>query len=63
METNEKMPITLPDLAKEYGVTTQALYIWLLPIRQELLDMYPMPRKRLRVLFPRQVRRIKEFLM
>ena len=63
METEEKIPITLPDLAKKYGVTTQALYIWLLPIRQELLDMYTTPRKRLRVLFPKQLKKIKEFLM
>ena len=63
MEKKEKLPISLPEFAKEYNITTQALYVWLLPIRQELLDMYATPRKRLRLLLPKQSKRIKEFLM
>ena len=63
MEKREKLPVTLPEFAREYNITTQTLYVWLLPIRQELLDMYATPRKRLRLLLPKQSKRIKEFLM
>ena len=63
MEKENSLPRTLPEFAEEYKVTTQALYIWLLPIREELLNMYAIPRKRLRLLLPRQSKRIKEFLM
>jgi len=37
------------------------MYNWLLPIREELIEMR-LGQKRLRVLLPKQVKRIREFL-
>jgi len=58
---NEKS-YTFQELAKFYNVDTRTLYNWLTPIRKELLEMNPVRKKRLRVLTPKQVTRIKKFL-
>jgi hypothetical protein len=52
---------TFQELADEYNVNVRTLYSWLLPIRQELIDMNPV-KKRLKVLIPKQVKLIREFL-
>lgn len=56
-----KQTYTLQELAEYYETTTRTIYSWLLPIREELLVMNP-GKKRLRILLPKQVKRIKEFL-
>ena len=53
---------TINELAKKYKVSTRTFYNWIMPIRQDLLDMYPTSKKRLRLLLPKQVKRISEFL-
>jgi DNA-directed RNA polymerase specialized sigma24 family protein len=53
---------TLAEIAQEYKVTTKTLRIWIYPIKDELISMYPRKQKRLRTLFPRQVKRIYEYL-
>jgi len=53
---------TFQELTIYYNVDSRTLYNWLAPIRKELLEMNPVRKKRLRVLTPKQVRRIKEFL-
>jgi len=37
----------MSDLARKYKVSKGTIYIWLLPIRKELLEMYSPPKKRL----------------
>jgi len=54
---------TISELAQELKVERRTLYNWILPIRQELLDMYPPERNRLRILMPKQIKRIKEFVV
>jgi len=56
-----KPTYTLQELADYYQTTTRTVYTWILPIRDELLAMNP-GKKRLRILLPKQVKRIKEFL-
>ena len=53
---------TLLEIADFYNVTQKTLYTWLNPIREKLLEMNPARKKRLRVLIPKQVEFIKEFL-
>jgi len=53
---------TFQELAKYYNVDSRTLYNWLAPIRNELLEMNPVRKKRMRVLIPKQVKRIKKFL-
>ena len=62
MEKQETKTSTLEDMAKSYNVSKRTFYHWIYPIRQELLDMYPVQKKRIRHLFPRQIKRINEFL-
>jgi len=62
MRKEEYYPTTMSDLARIYNVSKGTIYVWLLPIREELLAMYSPPKKRLRVLIPKQIKRIKEFL-
>ena len=62
MEKEEYYPTTMSDLAKKYKVTKGTIYIWLLPIREELLAMYSPPKKRLRTFIPKQIKRITDFL-
>ena len=57
-----KKTYTLSELADEYSVSKKTLYNWLSPIRQELIEMKPIPQIRLRILIPKQVKRIREFL-
>jgi len=57
----EKLTYTLQELADYYQTTTRTIYSWILPIRDELLAMNP-GKKRLRILLPKQVKRIKEHL-
>jgi hypothetical protein len=52
---------TLQELANEYNVNVRTMYSWILPIRQQLIDMNP-AKKRLKVLIPKQVKLIREFL-
>lgn len=59
MET--KPTYTLQELADYYETTPRTIYNWLKPIRKQLLEMCP-GKKRLRVLLPKQVKLIKEFL-
>ena len=53
---------TLQEMAEAYHVDRRTLYNWLLPIRQELLDMYPVKKKYLSFLMPKQKKRIVDFL-
>jgi len=62
MEKEQYNPTTMSDLARIYNVSKGTIYVWLLPIREELLAMYSPPKKRLRVFIPKQIKRIKEFL-
>ena len=62
MKIDDNYPSTLPELAKRYKVTANTLYIWLRPIREELLGMYLKPQKRMRTLLPKQVKLIIEYL-
>jgi len=57
----KKKTYTLCELADEYGVSQKTMYNWLLPIREELIEM-GIRKQRLRVLLPKQVKRIKDFL-
>ena len=63
MEKSRKKSITFQQIADEYNVETRTLYNWLKPIRKELLDMYGGGRTRLRVLTPKQVSRINQFVV
>jgi hypothetical protein len=56
-----KQTYTLQELADYYETTTRTVFTWILPIREELLAMNP-GKIRMRVLMPKQVKRIKEFL-
>ena len=62
MENIERTTYTLEEMAKIYKVSKRTFYHWIYPIRQEILDMYPIKKKRIRHLFPRQIKRITEFL-
>ena len=62
MENEEKRMYTLSEIANEYKVSRRTIYTLILPIRQELLDMYPIPKKRLSILLPKQAKRIFEHL-
>jgi transposase len=53
---------TLAELAEYYDVSTRTMQNWLKPIRSDLLAMNPGNSKRLRILIPKQVRLIQEFL-
>jgi len=57
----KKQTYTLQELADYYETTTRTIYKWTLPIRDELLAMNPGV-TRLRILLPKQVKKIKEFL-
>lgn len=63
MEKQDIESCSFQELAQEIKVETRTLYNWIRPIRQELLDMYPYPRNRLRILMPKQIRKIKEFIV
>ena len=64
MDKNKKRAYTLSELAKLYDIDRRTFYNWIKPIRQELLDMYPegINKKYLSLLFPKQVKRIEEYL-
>ena len=62
MKKGKRMTTTIKEIANDYKVDRKTIYNWLKPIRQELLDMYPMPKKNLSLLFPKQIKRIYEFL-
>ena len=62
METEPKKVFTLPELAEEYEVHTRTFYNWILPIREKIIAMNPSPKKRIRILLPKQVKFIREFL-
>ena len=53
---------TLNELAEKYNVSRKTMYNWIKPIRKELLAMSPLKKKRIRILLPKQVKRIEEFL-
>ncbi len=48
--------------AEKYNVSRKTMYNWIKPIREELLAMSPLKKKRIRILLPKQVKRIEEFL-
>ena len=58
----QKNTYTLQELADLYNVDRRTLYAWILPIREELLEMNHIRKSRIRILMPKQVKRIKEFL-
>jgi len=58
----QKNTYTLQELADLYNVDRRTLNNWLLPIREELLEMNHIRKRRIRILMPKQVKRIKEFL-
>ena len=62
MDNTTKKAYTLVELAQIYNVDRRTLYSWIKPIRQELLEMYPNPKKYLSILLPKQVKRINEYL-
>lgn len=63
MDLNKKYQIyTLAELAQRYQISKRTLQYYIDPIKEELLSMYPIPKKRLRILLPKQVRRIMEWL-
>lgn len=60
--TKKKRTYTLQELAESYNVDQRTIFTWILPIREEILSMNPVRKKRIRILLPKQVKRIKEFL-
>ena len=62
MKTDNKKIYTLSEIADEFQVSRRTIYNLILPIRKELIDMYPVPKKRLGLLLPKQTKRIFEFL-
>ena len=62
MENKENKTMTFREMAESYYISTKTLQTWLSPIRQELLNMYPVKQTRLRVLMPKQIKLIKEHL-
>ena len=62
MEKTDLRIYTLEEMADIYKVSKRTFYHWIYPIRQEILDMYPIKKQRIRYLFPRQIKRITEFL-
>jgi predicted DNA-binding transcriptional regulator YafY len=56
-----KPTYTLQELADYYETTPRTIYNWLTPIRKQLIEMSP-GKQRLRILMPKQVKMIKEFL-
>ena len=57
-----KKSYTLIELADEYNVSIKTMYNWLKPIRAKLLELTPEPKSRLRILTPKQLKIIIEFL-
>jgi len=53
---------TLNELAEMYNVSPRTMNNWLKPIKKELLAMDAGNRIRLRILLPKQVKKIMEFL-
>ena len=62
MEKGKNNTTTLVEMAREYNVTRRTMYNWILPIRQELLKMHPLPIKNLNILLPKQVKLVHKFL-
>lgn len=58
----QRKTYTLQELADEYNVSSRTMYTWLKPIREELMKMNPLRKKRLRILLPKQVKFVREFL-
>ena len=53
---------TLQDVAQAYQVDRRTFYNWIKPIKQELLDMYPVKKAYISFLLPKQKKRIVDFL-
>ncbi len=53
---------TISELAEMYNVSSKTMINWLRPIHKELLEMNDNSKERLRILLPKQVKRIVEFL-
>ena len=62
MENTENKTMLFSEMAKLYCISRKTLQAWVSPIRQELLDMYPVKQNRLRILMPKQIKLIKEHL-
>lgn len=58
----KKKSYTIRELADMYDVSPKTMRNWIKPIRSELLKMNEDSQKRLRILLPRQMKRIIEFL-
>jgi transposase len=58
----EKKTYTLHEIAEHYKVSIRTLNNWLKPIRKQVLEMNPASPCRLRILLPKQVIVIKEYL-
>jgi len=56
MENITLKTYTIPELAREYSVCTRTFYTWIAPIREQLLEMNPIRKKRIRILLPKQVK-------
>ena len=52
----------LDDIAHDYNMSMRTLRRWIKPIYNELLSMYPIPRKRLSRLTERQKEKIEKYL-
>jgi len=53
---------TFTELAEEYSISTRTLYNWTLPIRAKLLEMNYAQKSKIKVLIPKQVKLIREYL-
>lgn len=62
METQVKKTFTFQEMAAQYNVSLKTFYVWLKPIRKQLLEMNPGSKQRLRILLPKQIKLIQEFL-
>jgi len=58
----QKKSYTISELAEMYSVSNRTMNNWLRPIKKELLAMDSVSKIRLRILLPKQVKRIIEFL-
>lgn len=53
---------TLQEIADRYNVSLRTLHTWLAPIKKQLLQLNPNTKKRLRILLPKQIKIIEDYL-
>ncbi|PLX08516.1 MAG: hypothetical protein C0596_06570 [Marinilabiliales bacterium] len=56
-----KPTYTYQEIADYYQTTPRTIYRWIKPIRKQLMEMNP-GKQKLRILLPKQVKLIKDFL-